>query len=196
MPRALKIWLALGAILLVGVVGWGISYALHPTRTFHSSGPSMEPALFDGEAFDVLLFSDDAPTHGDIVVVRSPVDEVRIAKRVVAVGGETVSISPECVVEVDGTALRHEPVECPRGPYVGSPFGDPEPPRCFREHAVSGATYIVLDTGNSCRSMGAIEVPEGHVFVLGDHRDRSNDSSNPHIGAIPLDRVVGVVELD
>lgn len=36
-------------------------------------------------------------------------------------------------------------------------------------------------------------VPDGHVFLLGDHRDRSNDSRNPRIGLVPVSRLKGRV---
>jgi signal peptidase I len=35
-------------------------------------------------------------------------------------------------------------------------------------------------------------IPERHVFVLGDNRDRSNDSRQ--IGSIPVGEIVGYVE--
>jgi signal peptidase I len=39
--------------------------------------------------------------------------------------------------------------------------------------------------------MPATVVPEGTIFALGDHRDRSNDSRNPRLGMVPVERVRG-----
>jgi signal peptidase I len=36
---------------------------------------------------------------------------------------------------------------------------------------------------------GPTEVPAGHVYILGDHRDRSNDSR--FFGPVPINRVKG-----
>ena len=36
-----------------------------------------------------------------------------------------------------------------------------------------------------------VHVPKGHIYVLGDHRDSSNDSRNPVLGVIPVTRVKG-----
>ena len=53
-----------------------------------------------------------------------------------------------------------------------------------------------LDTTTMCApqpACGPFEVPEGHVFVLGDNRGNSRDS--PDFGTVPLDHVVGKVWL-
>ena len=68
-----------------------------------------------------------------------------------------------------------------------------------RVAVVSGAIWIdgePLDEsaywrGSISQSMEERLVPEGHVFVVGDNRNRSVDSRESAIGAIPLTRVNG-----
>ena len=72
--------------------------------------------------------------------------------------------------------------------------GDSHP---FRETLPSGKSYEVLDFGTTdADNWGPKIVPEGHVFVMGDNRDNSQDGrfvARPGggVGWVPLDHLVG-----
>jgi signal peptidase I len=165
-------------------------------EAFVTGGPSMEPTLLDGDRFAIdrtavgLFFPWEAearaswavPEVGDVVVVRSPLDEVDIVKRVIGLPGDRIEIQGDEVFR-NGVSLGRDPVEDCR---FEEAFGEPV---CVEEHAGARAWRTLRDAADAA-SMDERTIPEGHVFVLGDHRNRSNDSRR--IGPIPLSRVIGV----
>jgi signal peptidase I len=93
-----------------------------------------------------------APIAGDIAVFDSPKDGVRLIKRIVAVGGDSV-------VLIDGQ-LR----------VNGQLLGDIDIEQ-FRERTA----YLNLSDGGG-PDINHLEIPAGMVLVLGDHRGNSLDS--------------------
>jgi signal peptidase I len=66
----------------------------------------------------------------------------------------------------------------------------------FRETLPNGKSYEVLDLiDGPADNTGVYVVPKGHVFVMGDNRDRSADSrislESGGVGALPMDHLVG-----
>jgi signal peptidase I len=136
---------------------------------YHDISGSMDDTMVAGDAFVVLNFwygvrlpfmkypiiAVFKPQPGEILVFRYPLDERQIhVKRIIAVGGQTVSITAKQVY-VDGFAAalpskgkNADPVIFPRG-EAGSGKRD----------------YAPLAT-----------IPESSVYVLGDNRDFSLDS--------------------
>lgn len=166
-------------------------------EAFQFDGPSMAPTLADGDHFiidrsaygfrwpraTVATLQWGRPEVGDVVVAVSPMDDSYIAKRVVAVEGQTLEI-------IDGSVTLD-----------GRPLSTSDPEPC-----ASGETGCVVRResfgGRSWRAEMSAEpgyfhphrvtIPPGQVFLLGDRRDRSNDSRNPRVGTVPVDRIVGL----
>ena len=117
------------------------------------------------------------------VVGIAPPNEKDYVKRVIAVGGQTVMCcDAEGNVDVDGTSLNE--------PYIYEPI-----------EFVPGELDCTT-TPMSRRCFGPVTIPEGELWVMGDHRSDSADSSYqcqgmpPSSGAhcqgpIPVDNVIG-----
>ena len=143
-------------------------------------GDSMLGTLHDKET---LLISDFLyePKRGDIVVVddRSAY-HVPIIKRVIAVGGDTVRITKVGVI-VNGELLDE--------PYVYTDGSKYEYRVEYRDiaHAIKEYDTLKYEDGEYYEFV----VPEGKIFVMGDHRNASTDSRD--IGPVDVDAVLGRV---
>lgn len=195
---------ALILLLLMGGVG-GVCLEFGGPEAFVFDGPSMEPTIVDGDRFVVERYGLwlgmtpmarwGEPEQGDIVVLVSPWDQVHIVKRVVAVAGQHVTVDGDGHVSVDGRLTTERLGPCSEFPELRFPLTDRFNPyfgeNCtLYEETLGESRHRVVYGGQGTRPVDVV-VPEGHVFVMGDHRDRSNDSSNPRIGPIPLDNIVG-----
>lgn len=153
------------------------AFAIEPVRV---DGPSMQNTLQNGERCFVekigYLFT--SPKQGDIVIIHFPGRENEaFVKRVVAVAGQTIEVRKslsdgvtEMTVFVDG-----EPLD--ESAYTDTLLLD----NIMRYNRISCAGS----------DNGVFTVPEGCIFVMGDHRTNSQDSRV--VGAIPLSYVIGRV---
>lgn len=186
----------LAPVLLVSSVLAPLGVRILGLEAFESDGPSMEPTLLNGDRFVVdksayglsIPFVDEAvvrwaePKVGDVVVLRSPLDGIDIVKRVVGVGGDRIEIRDDVVYRNGTTLLRRVLGACSTEPYLCQ----------LTEEGVGERTWVTSTASYEVPEvMPEVLVPPGHVFVLGDHRDRSNDSRNPRVGMIPASRVKG-----
>jgi len=127
------------------------------------------------------------PERGDVVVFRYPVDpSVNFIKRLIGLPGDTITyrnkelfVNGEPVSKQENGRYTSDEVKCstPRADAIR-----------FRETVDDVEHDILLHERSGSRD-GQWVVPAGHYFVMGDNRDRSNDSRE--WGFVPEENMMG-----
>jgi signal peptidase I len=137
-------------------------------QPFKVDGQSMEDTFLDGQyvLVDRISHTWSAYTRGQVVVFQPPSGvesgDYPFIKRVIGVAGDTVSIR-DGAVYVNGTALNE--------PYL------------FRDETGH------IEPTDPLTGQSSWTVPAGDLFVMGDHRQVSEDSRA--FGPVPISSVVG-----
>ncbi len=142
------------------------TFIIEPT---YVDGESMVSTLLDKQRVLVekVSYWFTEPKRGDIVIVRFPNRKEHFVKRIMAVGGETITIKNGWVY-IDGVQIDE------------SAYADEE---------WYGSITRRIETEGSVD--GSYTVPEGYVFVMGDNRNWSHDSRALDVGPIALEQVIG-----
>ncbi|WP_055524113.1 signal peptidase I [Streptomyces graminilatus] len=134
--------MALGCVLFLGGFAWGaVVYRPYTVPT-----DSMSPTIVAGDRVLAQRIDGGEIRRGDVVVFRQASwGDMPLVKRVVAVGGDTVSCCTDGRLVVNGKRIQE--------PYL-------------RKGQAAELTGIP-----------SVKVPEGRLFVLGDERTGSLDST-------------------
>lgn len=196
--------LLIGDYLLVNKMAYGYSkYSL----------PFSAP-LIPGRIFP------KTPERGDVVVFKAPpVNDNDYIKRVIGIPGDTIQVK-DGIVWLNGKPLKREPMAdfvipvtqnmidasrmqgtlpcyAPEFEEIGANGQRQCRYKQFRETLPSGKSYAILDiTTIPEDNTSLVTVPDGHLFLMGDNRDRSADSrfpaiENQGIGLVPEENLVG-----
>lgn len=119
------------------------------------------PGVPEQEWFTIVDWGE--PSRGDVIVFTPPEpgDQKPYIKRVIGLPGDHVQITEDLNVLINGTAIDE--------PYIGD----------YRNECVRVTNFPHCD----------LTVPEGHYFVMGDHRNNSQDSR--YFSVVEEDRMIG-----
>ena len=150
------------------------------------------------------------PERGEVVIFRAPpTDEQDYIKRVIGLPGDRVQLKAGQVF-LNGKPVPRERIAdlllpaSPNSPCFEKDYEETDKdgahycryPR-FRETLPNGRSYDTIDLGRTMADDTRVyTVPAGHLFLMGDNRDRSADSRFPAvegggIGLVPEDNLIG-----
>jgi signal peptidase I len=111
--------------------------------------------------------------RGDVVLAKFAYNaDVRYIKRVVALPGDTISVSPNGYT-INGQAVPFTPTDDP----------------LIYDVALNNHRYqIKIDPEKTFLKQSEVEVPAGYVYMLGDNLTKSSDSRD--LGFIPIHNII------
>lgn len=150
-------------------------------QAFYIPSASMRDTLLEGDRVMVnkLAYRFGEPDRGDVVVFDSPLEDhhpdENVLGAIVRNVGEALGLStPDSALIKRVIGVGGDTLEIVGNTVIinGVPIAEP-----YLTRAVNMPDF------------GPIDVPEGHVFVMGDNRNQSEDSRR--FGTVPEDSIIG-----
>lgn len=200
------------ALLIAGAVR---TFLYEP---FNIPSESMVPTLLEGDYIFVSKFSygygpysfplvampiqdrwlGQTPQRGEVLVFRNEKDvdasgrPKDYVKRLIGMPGDRIQVQDGLLYINDIPVIRERVAD-----FIHPDRGNAIPQ--YIETLPNGVQHPILEQygdHGGFDNTPVYEVPEGHYFMMGDHRDNSNDSRNPLVvGFVPEANLIGRVEV-
>ena len=146
------------------------------------------PSLFSGRIF----FRE--PKRGDVIVFKKPTNpNIDFIKRLIGLPGDRIQVI-RGRLHINGKMIKRTPL----GQYTDiarDRGGMRVRYKRYRETLPSGVSYTVLELSDDSPFVDNTDVyvvPKGHYFMMGDNRDKSQDSRYlSTVGFVPAQNLVG-----
>ena len=189
-------WPALTAALLVGLIPLGLLVGRAAGyKPFYIPSEAMEPTLKKGDRIVALMHAPAELKRGDVILVEGPNGSLYV-ERLAALPGDRIAMD-QGVVVVNGKRVE----QTLAGEGLVEEGGFKSTVQIFSEQFDGEVEeHRIFDTGfvPNVDDFEETLVKPGHVFVLGDNRDKSADSRFPAeqmgLGQVPIPGIRGVVK--
>ena len=154
----------------------------------YTYGYSRHSFPFSLPAFEGRIW-ENKPQYGDVVVFKFPKDNrTDFIKRVIGLPGDKIKMLNGRLY-INGKIVERQEKDIF---VLRNSYGVPERFHQYEEILPNGKKHTILEVSDQEMedNFDEVTVPEGHLFLMGDNRDRSNDS-RVSVGFVPMENLVG-----
>ncbi len=154
----------------------------------YTYGYSKHSMPFSLPLFDGRVWSDE-PKRGDVVVFKFPQDnKTDYIKRIIGLPGDKVKLENGRLY-INGKLVERKAME---DFVIRDQAGNAERFHQYVEVLPEGLEHKILEVSDHEKedNVPELTVPQGNYFVMGDNRDKSDDS-RVNVGFVPFENLVG-----